>query len=157
MLCAAAGWCDHKYRAGTGQGLRGRSIKCHSMGHGWIPLRFWYGRPGFLCVLGPVATSLVGTGSQRHIDVCTLFVVFQIYMDYFKYDESLVGRRCTAHVTPDEGETWEAGYFPATIVAFNGRAAAHKGRFLLHFDDGLRVRIDLPEETVRILTARVDS
>ena len=72
-----------------------------------------------------------------------------------KYDSSLVGRRCTAYCVPEEGENWKAGYFAATIVAFNERASTHKGRFLLHFDDGQRERVDLPDETVRIMTLRV--
>ena len=68
--------------------------------------------------------------------------------------ESLVGRRCTAYCEPDEGEDWEPGYYPATIVAFNPRASADIGRYLLHFDDGQRERIDVPDDTVRIMTMR---
>jgi hypothetical protein len=74
-----------------------------------------------------------------------------------KYDDgSLVGRRCTAFVSPEEGDdSFEEGYYAATIVAFNSRAASHKGRYLLHFDDGQRERVDLPDDTVRIMTACV--
>ena len=68
---------------------------------------------------------------------------------------SLVGRRITAYSEPDAGEDWEAGYFSATVVAFNERASADKGRWLAHFDDGLHERIELPDPTVRIMTERV--
>mgnify|MGYP002631234970 CR=1 FL=1 len=74
-----------------------------------------------------------------------------------KYDDgSLVGRRCTAFVSPEDGDdSFEEGYYAATIVAFNSRASSHKGRYLLHFDDGQRERVDLPDDTVRIMTACV--
>jgi hypothetical protein len=72
-----------------------------------------------------------------------------------KYDASLVGRRCTALWIPEEGEEGEEGYYAATIVAYNSRAAARIGRFLLHFDDGQRERVGLPDHTVRVMTARV--
>ena len=71
------------------------------------------------------------------------------------YDASLVGRRCTALWSPPDGEAGDEGYYAATVVAFNGRCAAHKGRFLLHFDDGQRERVQLPDDTVRIMTACV--
>ena len=69
-----------------------------------------------------------------------------------KYDGSLVGRRCTALWSPPDGENGEEGYYAATIVAYNHRAAEHKGRFLLHFDDGQRERVQVPDETIRIMT-----
>ena len=98
-----------------------------------------------------------------------------------KYDMSLVGRRCTAFVSPEEDDdAFEEGYYAATVVAFNNRCAAHKGyyarstfvthfrtacyyshisylsgRFLLHFDDGLRERADFPDDSVRIMSTRV--
>ena len=71
--------------------------------------------------------------------------------DALRYDASLVGRRCTALWSPPEGEDGSEDYYAATIVAFNPRAAAHKGQFLLHFDDGLRERV----ESVRIMSTRV--
>ena len=40
-------------------------------------------------------------------------------------------------------------------MAYNPRAQPRKGRWLLHFDDGQRERVDLPDETVRIVTATV--
>ena len=51
----------------------------------------------------------------------------------------------------------EEDYYSATIVAYNSRCAPRKGRFLLHFDCGLRKRVQLPDETVRIMTRRVSS
>ena len=72
-----------------------------------------------------------------------------------KYDNSLVGRRCTALWSPPEGEDDSEGYYAATVVAYNPRAHANKGRFLLHFDDGQRERVDLPEETIRLMTVSV--
>ena len=48
----------------------------------------------------------------------------------------------------------EAGYYAATVVAFNVRASEALGRWLLHFDDGQRERVDLPDQTVRIMTLR---
>lgn len=71
------------------------------------------------------------------------------------YDSALVGRRCTLLWSPPDGEDGDEGYYAATLVAYNPRAAAHKGRFLAHFDDGQRERIDLPDETVRVMTTRV--
>ena len=55
--------------------------------------------------------------------------------------------------SPPSGEEGDEGYYTCTIVAYNPRCVAHKGRFLLHFDDGVRERVDLPDETVRIMTA----
>ena len=46
--------------------------------------------------------------------------------------------------------TTQQRLWPSTAAA-----AAHKGRFLLHFDDGQRERVQLPDDTVRIMTACV--
>ena len=78
-----------------------------------------------------------------------------------KYDGSLVGRRCTALWSPPDdgsgsGSESEEGYYAATVVAFNSRCSEKIGRFLLHFDDGQRERVELPDPTVRIVTMRVD-
>ena len=74
-----------------------------------------------------------------------------------KYDASLVGRRCTVLWCPEDGDEEDEDYYSATIVAYNSRCAPRKGRFLLHFDCGLRKRVQLPDETVRIMTRRVSS
>ena len=74
-----------------------------------------------------------------------------------KYDASLVGRRCTVLWCPEDGDEEDEDYYSATIVAYNSRCAPRKGRFLLHFDCGLRKRVQLPNETVRIMTRRVSS
>jgi hypothetical protein len=72
------------------------------------------------------------------------------------YDAGLVGRRCTAWCEPEEGTEFVGGYYAATIVAFNARAHARCGRFLLHFDTcGQRERVELPDDTVRVMTAQV--
>ena len=42
-------------------------------------------------------------------------------------------------------------------MAYNPRAQPRKGRWLLHFDDGQRERVDLPDDTVRVMTARVSA
>ena len=91
--------------------------------------------------------------------------------DTLRYDASIVGRRATALWTPppaedeEEGDG-EEGYYACTVVAFNprigqlrlgARAAADRGRFLLHFDDGQRERVELPDPSVRIMTAKVTS
>ena len=75
--------------------------------------------------------------------------------DIITYDETLVGRRCTAFWSPPEGEKGEEGYYAATVVAYNSLCSALLGRWLLHFDDGQRERVDLPDETVRIMTTYV--
>ena len=75
--------------------------------------------------------------------------------DIITYDETLVGRRCTTFWSPPKGERGKEGYYAATVVAYNSLCSLLLGRWLLHFDDGQRERVDLPDETVRLTTTYV--
>ena len=54
-----------------------------------------------------------------------------------------------------EGERGKEGYYAATVVAYNSLCSPLLGRWLLHFDDGQREHVDLPDETVRLTTTYV--
>lgn len=80
-----------------------------------------------------------------------------------RYDESLVGRRCTVLWRPRgaTGDPLPSDYYPATVVSFNSKA--HKFKFIVHFDDrfatgasGEKVGLE-DEPDVRIMTHSVET
>ena len=70
------------------------------------------------------------------------------------YDQSLVGRRCTA--------LWQEEYYPATLVSFTARAQSElvtlgKEQYVMHFDDGkIQERLSLPDPAVRIMSRSIE-
>ena len=68
------------------------------------------------------------------------------------WDASVVGRRAIATFTDedvDEAEQW----YPATVVMYRPRATTYN--YLIHFDDGWRSLVGLPDPSVRLLRERV--